>query len=252
MEITLEQKMIAAWGAAALGLWLMLPPRSRLAWGWGAVLAGIGAGVFFTSLSELGDAASDTLYWILAAMTLGPAVGTVSARSPVASALWFAVSLLGTGGLFLFQGAPFLAAATVIVYAGAIVVTFLFVLMLAQPDGSAFYDRIAWGGAASGLATMAGTGLVAALLVTVIDSDLPRNVTTARGENILATEHVARVGAELFTRHLLGVEIAGTLLLIALVGAVALVMSHRPQSDLRSDSLSDAHAAGTPPEGRRH
>ncbi len=54
-------------------------------------------------------------------------------------------SLLGTAGLFLFQGAQFLSIATVAVYAGAIVVTFLFVLMLAQPEGHAFYDRIGWG-----------------------------------------------------------------------------------------------------------
>ena len=55
------------------------------------------------------------------------------------------MSLLGTAALFLLQGAQFLGIATVAVYAGAIVVTFLFVLMLAQPEGHAFYDRISWG-----------------------------------------------------------------------------------------------------------
>jgi NADH-quinone oxidoreductase subunit J len=225
MDISFEQRIVAAWAAAAFGVWLMLPPRSRSAWIWGAIFAGVGVGVFFTTLADLGDATSDAFFWFLAALTIGPAVGTVTARNPVASALWFALSLLGTGGLFLCQGAPFLAAATVIVYAGAIVVTFLFVLMLAQPDGTAFYDRITWGGAAAALATIASTGLVAALLVTAIDSDLPP--TAARSENVLATEHVARLGGELFTHHLLEVEIAGTLLLVALVGAVSAVMGRR-------------------------
>ena len=55
-----------------------------------------------------------------------------------------ALSLLGTAGLFLFQGAQFLAVATIVVYAGAILVTFLFVLMLAQPEGQASYDRVSW------------------------------------------------------------------------------------------------------------
>ena len=54
------------------------------------------------------------------------------------------MSLLGTAGLFLFQGAQFLGVATIVVYAGAILVTFLFVLMLAQPEGHAFYDRVSW------------------------------------------------------------------------------------------------------------
>jgi NADH-quinone oxidoreductase subunit J len=67
----------------------------------------------------------------------------VSSRNPVYNALWFAVVLLSSAGLFLLVGAQFLAAGTVIVYAGAIVVTFLFVIMLAQAEGHAVYDRMA-------------------------------------------------------------------------------------------------------------
>ena len=69
---------------------------------------------------------------------------TVTFRNPVYCAIWFGLSLLGTAGLFLFHGAQFLAVATVVVYAGAILVTFLFVLMLAQPEGQASYDRVSW------------------------------------------------------------------------------------------------------------
>ena len=67
------------------------------------------------------------------------------AQSCLLCAIWFAISLLGTAGLFLFEGAQFIGVATVAVYAGAIVVTFLFVLMLAQPEGLAFFDRMSWG-----------------------------------------------------------------------------------------------------------
>src|SRR6266513_5930148 len=84
--------------------------------------------------------------WLLALVTLAGAVATVSSQSPVYSAIWFATSLLGTAGLFFFNGAQFLGVATVVVYAGAIVVTFLFVIMLAQPEGHSAYDRITWGG----------------------------------------------------------------------------------------------------------
>ena len=87
-------------------------------------------------------------------------------RSPVYCAIWFALSLLGTAALFLFQGAQFLGVATIVVYAGAILVTFLFVLMLAQPEGDAFYDRISWEGllAASTGALMVGGALTLTLV----------------------------------------------------------------------------------------
>ena len=54
------------------------------------------------------------------------------------------MTLTGTAGLFLLAGAEFLAVATIVVYAGAILVTFLFVLMLSQPEGHTSYDRRSW------------------------------------------------------------------------------------------------------------
>ena len=77
-------------------------------------------------------------------MTIVAAVATVTFRNPVYCAIWFGMTLTGTAGLFLFAGAEFLAVATLVVYAGAILVTFLFVLMLAQPEGDASYDRRSW------------------------------------------------------------------------------------------------------------
>ncbi len=68
---------------------------------------------------------------------------TITSRDPIHSALWFAAVVLSTSGLFLLAEAQFLAAGTVIVYAGAIIVTFLFVIMLAQMEGRAVYDRAA-------------------------------------------------------------------------------------------------------------
>ena len=65
----------------------------------------------------------------------------ITSRNPVYAALWFALATLSTCGLFLLQSAPFLAAATIIVYAGAIIVTFLFVIMLAQQAGATVYDQ---------------------------------------------------------------------------------------------------------------
>ena len=121
----------------ALGIWLMLPRvggsgRGRLL---GAVLAAAAAVLLGTQAPRLAGGATEGVFFILAAVTVASAVATVTSPSAVYSAIWFALTLLGTAGLFLVLGAQFLAVATVAVFAGAILVTFLFVIMLAQPEG---------------------------------------------------------------------------------------------------------------------
>jgi NADH-quinone oxidoreductase subunit J len=110
-----------------------------------ALLSGFaGLALLWWSIPRWDRLTAEAGFWVLALITIISAAATISSRSPVYSAIWFAVSLLGTAGLLLFQGAQFLGIATVAVYAGAIVVTFLFVLMLAQPEGHAYYDRVGW------------------------------------------------------------------------------------------------------------
>lgn len=81
------------------------------------------------------------LFYIFAGLAVAAGATMIVQRNPVYAALWFAVVILSVCGLFLLQSAPFLAAATIIIYAGAIIVTFLFVIMLAQQSGLAEYDR---------------------------------------------------------------------------------------------------------------
>ncbi len=104
----------------------------------------LGAGLVITGLPLELHWSEAGLFYVLTVITLVSAVATISMENAVYAAIWFALSLLGTAGLFFFQGAQFVAVATIVVYAGAIVVTLLFVIMLAQPDGQATYDRISW------------------------------------------------------------------------------------------------------------
>ena len=99
--------------------------------------------VLFVQSSGLGqgELAEEIMFWVFAVSALLCGVLMITARNPVYAALWFALATLATCGLFLLQSAPFLAAATVIVYAGAVIVTFLFVIMLAQQSGAAGYDQ---------------------------------------------------------------------------------------------------------------
>ncbi|HVJ85047.1 MAG TPA: NADH-quinone oxidoreductase subunit J [Caulifigura sp.] len=193
----------------------------------------------------------------LAAVTA--AVLMVTNRNPVYAALWFAIVTLGVCGLFLMQSAPFLAAATIIVYAGAIIVTFLFVIALAQQAGATVYDQRA---RQPFMATFAGFVLLGGMLF-ALSKGLPiqpgrapdlylaaksaataspatsgdgRGGMTAQAEvpAVDAEPEVVRypqpkevgtlrgLGQMMFTHYLYSVEVAGTLLLIATIGAIAI------------------------------
>lgn len=224
-----------ATGLLAVGLWLLLPRGAAGGRALGAVVLAASLGLFASQTPGLGVdgafEANDVVFYILAALTVWSAVATVTFRNPVYCAIWFALSLLGTAGIFLFDGAQFLGVATIVVYAGAILVTFLFVLMLAQPEGQAPYDRVSWAPTLSALSGALFTGLLTTALVIVFQGpqaeQLPQVGTNSLTGEILADEHMAHLGARLFSHHLAAVEVAGTLLLVALVGAVAIVAQIR-------------------------
>jgi NADH-quinone oxidoreductase subunit J len=217
----------------AAGLWLSLP-RVR-AWGrpLGAVFVAASLGLFASQTPSLGSWAADSVFYLLAGVTVLSAAATVTFPNPVYSAIWFAMSLLGTAAMFLFDGAQFLGVATIVVYAGAILVTFLFVLMLAHPKGQAPYDRVSWAPSLAALTGALFVGLLTLAAVAVFQNpdvaERPQAVfvTEDLEANILADDHMAHLGAHLFSTYLVAVEVAGTLLLVALVGTVAIVAQMR-------------------------
>jgi NADH-quinone oxidoreductase subunit J len=223
----------------AVGVWLLLPRGTTRGWWMGLTLSLAAMGLFASRMPVIGDCASTGTFALLAATTVVAALLTVTMRNPVYSAIWFALSLLGTGGLFMLQGAQFLGVATVVVYAGAILVTFLFVLMLASPEGHAFYDRLSW---EAPLSATTGSLLIGVLSFALVGIFNPRTsdfaqipaVEAERAAEILAPEHMAHLGGSLFGQHLLAVELAGTLLLVALVGAVAIVAEAKVRKGRRS------------------
>src|SRR5208282_5705768 len=101
------------------------------------------------------------LFYAFAGIAVTAGVMMITQKNPVHAALSFALVVLSSCGLFLLQAAPFLMAATIIIYAGAIVVTFLFVIMLAQQAGQSNADQRS---REPFLATVAGFVLLAAIL----------------------------------------------------------------------------------------
>lgn len=197
-----------------------------------------------TTLWSLPQTLSCYTFHALALVSVSAAALMITARNPVYSALWFSLVLLSNSGLYLLQGADFLAASTIIVYAGAIVVTFLFVIMLAQPNGAARYDRFAREGSLSAITGLLLSGVLIAALHLAMRTE-PRGAvagvasrpadsvvavhTAANGNSLMATHpHVTGLGRTLFTDQVVSVEITGLLLLAAVVGAM-LIAGHRTE-----------------------
>jgi len=218
---------------AALGVWRLLPrgpAGGRLG---GAALVAVALGLYASGLPGLSNWIADTVFYLLAAVTVVAAICTVTFRNPVYCAIWFGLTLLGTAGLLLLAGAQFLSIATVVVYAGAILVTFLFVLMLAQPEGRASYDRVSFESLLAAVTSIVILGVLTVAIAGVFQhgeqsAGQPAVPSQAELEqNILHPQHVAQIGSELFGRHVIAVEMAGVLLLVALVGAAVIVLYAR-------------------------
>jgi NADH-quinone oxidoreductase subunit J len=225
---TTQQLLTASAVLLAAGLWLFLPRGMARGRAGGMLLTIVGLGLWAAHLPSLGTWLANGVFGVLAAVTLLSAVGTITFRNPVYCAIWFGMTLTGTAGLFLYTGAEFLAVATLVVYAGAILVTFLFVLMLAQPQGRSSCDWRSWEPLLSAAAGAVLVGVLSMTLSAVLSAPsglgMPTGATPSELQaGVLTSQHVARFGTELFTKHLLAVEVTGTLLFAALVGAAVIV-----------------------------
>jgi NADH-quinone oxidoreductase subunit J len=176
-----------------------------------------------------GNLTEDILFTCFAGFMVMAACGMQVETHPVYSALWFALVILATCGLFLLQGAAFISAATIIVYAGAIVVTFLFLIMLARQSGRDACDsRLK-----QPMLAMVSSGLLLAALVYAIQQPLPAASTAAApAVNLSAptaedTDTLAVLGRSLFVDHLFASELASVLLLVAIFGTLVMALQSR-------------------------
>jgi NADH-quinone oxidoreductase subunit J len=161
------------------------------------------------------------LFYAFAALILISAVLTITRRNVVHCAIFLIGALLGVAGLFLLQGAEFLAGVQIILYIGGVVVLYLFVIMLVPVSEEARQRRFAnqkW------LGLLAGAVLIAELGVL-----LSRGVGAFRLAEPVAPAALGEVGNNsetvgqvLFSEYLLPFELASILLLVAIIGAVVM------------------------------
>lgn len=157
------------------------------------------------------------LFWLFSIITLLPALGVVFFRSPVSGAMSLVLSFIGLAALFVTLDAFFIGVVQVLVYAGAVMVLFLFIIML--------LDLRAGGRRPVKLGAWAGGGIVVggflAALVRVVGS-LPDASQFKPALANPAVNDVAQVGLALFRNFNLPFQVIGVLLLVATIGVVVL------------------------------
>jgi len=168
----------------------------------------------------------DWVVFVAAAVAmLTGALGVVLATHPVHSALMLVLTLFGVAVLFVAQQAHFLAAVQVIVYAGAIVVLFLFVIMLLGVDRSENVALEPLRGQRT-VACLAGTGVLAAMFL-LARTAWVSGAHSVAGRSSGEGSNIEKLARSLFTRYLLAFETTSVLLVIAVIGAVVLAR-HSP------------------------
>lgn len=188
---------------------------------------------------------ADLLFYMFAAVLLGGALGVVAGRNPMHCVLFLILAFLNAAGLFILIGAEFLGLLLVMVYVGAIMVLFLFVLMTINIDfsvlkrGHTSYLPLGFlvgGVLLAQLVIAIGSGLFSG---TVLPASLP---IEPEKQNIVA------LGEVLFTNYVYPFIGAGMILLLAMVGAI--VLTHRRREGVKRQDIT-RQVARTPAQSIR-
>ena len=170
------------------------------------------------------------VFYLFATVVIASGVMTIASRNPVHSVLWLILAFFNAAGLMLLVGAEFIAMLLVIVYVGAVAVLFLFVVMMLDVDFASLR---------SGFTRNLPFGLLIAL---VLLAEIVIAVSAHRAGPVSSTippasqPNIVALGELMYSRFLLPFEIAGLILLVAMIGAI--VLTHRSRGDVRGQNAS--------------
>jgi NADH-quinone oxidoreductase subunit J len=176
------------------------------------------------------------LFWILGPISVLAALGMVLARSAVHSAVLLAVVMLSLAAFYTAEQAPFLAVVQVVVYTGAVLMLFLFVLMLIGVDSvDSLVETLRGQRAAAMIIGLAFAILLVAALAGALGGFSSHSVTGAEGNqgNVTAIAH------QLFSRYVFAFEATSALLITAGLGAM--VLAHREPTEAKRTQLQQMH-----------
>jgi NADH-quinone oxidoreductase subunit J len=165
-------------------------------------------------------------FYLFAGVCIASAVMVISSKNPVHSVLFLILAFVNAAGLFVLMGAEFLAMILIVVYVGAVAVLFLFVVMMLDVDFAelrqGFLNYLPIGG------VIAFIFLFELLLVLGAWVIGPQVVRTSPIPNLDTVTNTAALGQVLYTRYIYYFQIAGVVLLIAMIGAIVLTLRHKP------------------------
>jgi NADH-quinone oxidoreductase subunit J len=179
-------------------------------------------------------------FYLFSLAAIASAVLVITARNPVHSVLFLILCFFNAAGLFVLLGAEFLAMILVVVYVGAVAVLFLFVVMMLDVDfvelREGFLDYLPIGG-------VIGLILLVEMILLVgtwtIAPDLIAHTATPNVGDITNTQAIGQV---LYTKYVFFFQMAGLILLIAMIGAIVLTMRHKP--NVKRQVIADQVARG--------
>lgn len=196
------------------------------------------------------DTGEVVTFWVCATLAVFGALGMVLSRKAVHSALFIAMTMINLAVLYVVQDAPFLGMVQVIVYTGAVMMLFVFVLMVVGVDASDSVVETIKGQRA--LATVAFVGLLGLLVAGVANALDGVGVVGLDEANSAWGGNVQGIGALLFSRYLLAFEVTSALLITAALGAMVLthrerVTARRTQAEMSRDRFASGDHPGNLP-----
>ena len=165
-------------------------------------------------------------FYLFAGVCVASAFMVIAAKNPVHSVLYLILAFVNAAGLFVLMGAEFLAMMLIVVYVGAVLVLFLFVVMMLDVDFAelrqGFLQYLPVG-------VLVGVVFLAELLLVVgawaIGPSMPQSISSPIPSTISNTEALGRV---LYTQYVYYFQAAGVVLLVAMIGAIVLTLRHKP------------------------
>ena len=167
-------------------------------------------------------------FYTFATVAIASGLFVVMARNPVHSVLWLILTFFTAAGMFVLMGAEFVAMLLIIVYVGAVMVLFLFVVMMLDVDfaelkkGIADYLPI---GALIGVVLLLELGLVLGAWALAPEAPAQRQAVMPAPQDLQNTEALGQI---VYTQYVLAFQSAGIVLLIAMIGAIVLTLRSRP------------------------
>ena len=168
-------------------------------------------------------------FWMCAALAVIGAIATVVAKNPIRGAMGLLMMIVSIAGIYLALHAQFLAAIQLIVYAGAIVVLFIFVIMLLGPDATPPHDKRGEVVRTAGAFVFGAAGIAAMSLIVRTAPPIPKGQLLASPPTDFGS--VEAFGRLLFTDALVPFELSSALLMVAIIGAVAVARGHHKSDE---------------------